>query len=83
MTICRSPQDCQASYLLIPVDKIHETLMVVVVMRALGCISGQQKVVRPQAVALCVSVREDARLQELVIRIANTCKTARDQVKVA
>ena len=41
--------------------------MVVVVHGALGRIDWQHEVVGAQAVALCVRVREDARLQQLVV----------------
>lgn len=61
------------AHLLIAVDKVHEALMVVVVVGALGCIGGQQQVIGPQAVALCVGVGEDASLQQLVIRVADAC----------
>ena len=61
------------SHLLIAVGEVHEAIVVVVVVGALGRIGGQQQVVGAKAVALGVRVREDARLQQLVIRVANAC----------
>ncbi len=71
-----TPQQGQMekTHLLIAVHEIHEAVMVVVVVRALGCIDGQQQVVGAQAVALCVSVAEDTCLQQLVIRVSNAYK---------
>ena len=51
--------------------KVHEAVVVVVVVRALGRVDGQQQVVGAQAVALRVSIAEDARLQQLVVRVAD------------
>ena len=62
--------------LLIAVHEVHEAVVVVVVVRALGRVNGQQQVVGPQAVALCVCVAEDARLQQLVVGVANACSGA-------
>lgn len=53
--------------------EVHEAVMVVVMVGALGRIGGQEQVVRAQAVALGVRVREYARLQQLVVRVANAC----------
>ena len=47
--------------------------MVVVVVGALGGIGGEQQIAWPQAVPLRVGVREDARLQQLVVRVVDTC----------
>ena len=45
--------------------------MVVVVVIGLGCIDGQGQVVGTQAMPLCVRVREDPGLEQLVVRVAN------------
>ncbi len=60
--------------LLVAVHEVHEAVVVVVVVRALGRVGGQHEVVGPQAVALRVRVREDARLQQLVVRVADACE---------
>ena len=62
--------------LLVAMHEIHEAVVVVVVVRALGRVGRQHQVVGPQAVALRVRVREDARLQQLVVRVANACAYA-------
>lgn len=51
------------AHLLVPDHEVHGAIVVVVVVRRLRCIGGQHEVVGPQAVALRVSVGEDARLQ--------------------
>ncbi len=47
--------------------EVHEAVVVVVVVGALGRVGGEEQVVGPQAVALRVRVRENARLQQLVV----------------
>ena len=66
----------KAAHLLIAVHEVHEAVVVVVVVRALGRVDGQQQVVGAQAVALRVRVAEDARLQQLVVRVADACAAA-------
>lgn len=56
-----------SAHLLIAVHEVHEAVVVVVVVRALGRVDGQQQVVGAQAVALRVRIAEDARLQQLVV----------------
>lgn len=63
----------QEADLLIAVGEVHEAIVVVVVVGALGRVGGQEQVVGAQAVALRVCIREDARLQQLVIRVPNAC----------
>lgn len=62
--------------LLVTVHEVHEAVVVVVVVRALGRVGRQHQVVGPQAMALRVRVREDARLQQLVVRVADACALA-------
>ena len=49
--------------------EVHEPLMVIVVMSTFGCINWQLKVVRTKTVSLSVSIREDTRLKQLVVRV--------------
>jgi len=64
------------AHLLIAVGEVHEAVVVVVVVWALGPVGGQQQVVGPQAVPLRVCVGKDPRLQQLVVRIADPCSIA-------
>ena len=61
------------THLLVAVGEVHEALVVVVVVCALGRVGGQQQVVGPQPVALRVRVRENPRLQQLVVRVVDAC----------
>ena len=56
-----------AAYLFIPLCDIHETLIVVVLVGALGGVNRQQLVVGSQPVPLSIAVSKDTRLQQLVI----------------
>jgi hypothetical protein len=53
------------------VHEVHQAVVVVVVVRALGRVDGQHEVVAAEAVALRVLIGEDARLQQLVIGVAD------------
>lgn len=66
------------AHLLIAMGEVHEAVVVVVVVGALGRIGGQEQIVGAQAVALRVRVREDARLQQLVVRVADACACIMD-----
>ena len=57
--------------LLVAVQKVHRPVVVVVVVGRARRVGRQQQVVGPQAVALGVGVGEDARLEELVVRVAD------------
>jgi hypothetical protein len=59
----------QSTHLLVSLHEVHGAVVVVVVVRRLGGVGGQHQVVGPQAVALRVGVGEDARLQQLVVRV--------------
>eukprot|EP00878_Enallax_costatus_P034717 GHUV01038535.1.p1 GENE.GHUV01038535.1~~GHUV01038535.1.p1 ORF type:complete len:177 (+),score=26.65 GHUV01038535.1:208-738(+) len=59
--------------LLVPVHEVHEAIVVVVVMRTLGGVDRQLQVVGAQSVALCVSITEDTRLEQLVVTVCDTC----------
>ena len=61
----------KSTHLLVAVREVHEALVVVVVVRTLGRVGGQQQVVGAQPMALRVRVREDARLQKLVVRVVD------------
>lgn len=47
--------------------EIHVTVIVVIVVGALGCIHRELQVVWPDSVPLGVTVSEDASLEELVV----------------
>jgi hypothetical protein len=57
----------QLKYLLIPVNEIHETLMVIVVVSTLGSISWELQVVWSQTVPLSIRIGKDPSLEQLVI----------------
>ena len=61
------------THLLGALHDVHEAVVVVVVVRALGGVDRQQQVVAPQAVPLGVLVGEDAGLQQLVITVVHAC----------
>ena len=57
--------------LLVAVQEVHRAVVVVVVVRRARRVDREEQVVGPQAVALRVGVGEDARLEELVVRVAD------------
>ena len=63
------------AHLLIPVHEVHEPVVVVVVVGALGRIGGDHQIVGPQPVPLRVCIAEDAGLQQLVVAVPNACKS--------
>ena len=75
--ICKCLQ--MTTYLLIPLGEVHSALIVVVLVGALGGVHREQLVVGPQPVPLCITVGEDAGLQQLVIGGSQTCTSINSQ----
>lgn len=63
-------------HFLIPVHEVHGAIVVVVVVRTLGCVDWQHEVVGSQPVSLCVSIAEDTGLEHLVITVSNSCNNS-------
>lgn len=59
-------------HLLIPVHEVHEAIMVVIVVSTFWCIHRKHQVVWTKAVPLGVSIGENSRLEQLIIRIVDS-----------
>lgn len=69
------------AHLLCAAHEIHEAIVVVVVVRALGGVDWQHEVVASQPVALRVLVGKDAGLQHLVVTVADACGGRRGEIE--
>ena len=68
--------DRSPAHLLSLVNDLDVALIVVVVIVVPGLVDGELQVVDAQAVPLSISIRDQARLQQLVIAGSNACSTA-------
>uniref|UniRef100_A0A0A9CT79 Cat1 n=1 Tax=Arundo donax TaxID=35708 RepID=A0A0A9CT79_ARUDO len=58
--------------LLIPVHEVHEAIMVVVVVSTFRCIHRKHQIVGAETVPLGISIGENSRLEQLIIRIVDS-----------
>lgn len=67
LCVCVKDMERNRKYLLIPMHKIHEAIMVIVVMRTLGSICRKHQIIWSKTMPLCIRVGEDSSLQQLII----------------
>lgn len=58
--------------LFIALHEVHEAIVMVVMMRAFGCVRRQHQVIAAETMALRILIGKDASLQEFVVAVMNT-----------